>query len=310
MDSNNIFQQPPNHLNNQGTTAKVSAVPLSGYEAVAKNPFLHKYINYADRDSMNAGWADTKITVSGNLPPKRQYLLSVWEDGELIGLLSPGSIGAISGESKSGKSYLAGQIVTSFLKKGEHLNFQTDASYMAYYDTEQEKDFTESNMYFNVKNAGLQRLPDNITVRNVTVYNFIERLIAIYTEIAKLPTHSIIIIDGIQDLAADINDNQEARAMITMFATLAHAKQSSIIFIIHDLEKGVDKGQMRGAFGSVLRQKLTTQIQLIKDSETNEYRVRFPTTRGQPVSEFTYRREKGNPKPLYTSGTNAPDFEF
>lgn len=77
--------------------------------------------------------------------------------------------------------------------------------------------------------------------------------------------HSVII-DGIGDLCADVNDAAEANALVAEMEALAMQYETLVVCVLHE-NHGSDSGKTRGHLGSQLARKAETNLRLEKDDE-------------------------------------------
>src|SRR5262249_9188485 len=95
--------------------------------------------------------------------------------------------------------------------------------------------------------------------------------------------HSIVI-DGVADLVADVNDAVECNAFVAELHALAIRFDCPITVVIH-INPGSETGKTRGHLGSQLERKAETNLRLDKDGEVtsvwSEKQRRAPILKGK-----------------------------
>lgn len=125
-----------------------------------------------------------------------------------------------------------------------------------------------------------------------------ERLDIIRVALDSNPKAGLVVIDGIADLMSDVNNIEEANALVQQIMTLTHMYKVHIMTVIHT-NFGTDKPT--GHLGSAMEKKAETQIQLERDSaDANIIKVQCKRSRGKAFDTFSfYVNEYGYPQMAY-----------
>jgi hypothetical protein len=113
-----------------------------------------------------------------------------------------------------------------------------------------------------------------------------ERLNMIKVAVANTPNAGLVIVDGIADLMADVNNIEEANAVVQEIMTLTHRHNVHLMTVIHT-NFGSDKPT--GHLGSAMEKKAETQIQLERDtSDSNIIKVICKRSRSRAFDTFSF----------------------
>ncbi|GHT70166.1 mobilization protein [Bacteroidia bacterium] len=208
-------------------------------------------------------WQNTSLRITDEFPSPPVVLRI---DDSIIGTL--GNFSASTGKAKSKKTFNICAIVAAALSNGTVLNYR--ASFpeskrkIIYIDTEQSK--------FHCKRVlkrilALAEIPDNEHPENLK-FNCLRRLTpqmrlsVIENAIYNTENLGLVVIDGIRDLAYDINSPSESTNLITKLMQWTDERQIHIHTVLH-LNKGDDN--TRGHLGTELNNKAETVLQITKD---------------------------------------------
>lgn len=184
-----------------------------------------------------------------------------------------GDISFISGQSKSGKSHVATNIIAATFKDPNHLSLDTlqitsvphRGKKVFYIDTEQDKGKTNKAQKMVLRKLGIDKAPDNLKYYNIReISKPSDRFEAFKTKIEKTAPGEVLywLIDGIADFVESINNEEECNAVISYLMTKCSEKNTTIICNLH-LNPGTDK--LRGHMGSEAERKCAGMIVVRKD---------------------------------------------
>lgn len=208
-------------------------------------------------------WQQSRLLITDevNIPP---IVLRV--DESIIGTL--GNFSASVGKAKSKKTFNICAIVAAALTNGTVLNYR--ASFpdgkrrILYIDTEQSPFHCKRVLTRILLLAELPTAirPETLEFLSLRRYAPKIRLAIIEKAIYQTDGLGLVVIDGIRDLAYDINSPSEATDLITKLMQWTDERQIHIHTVLH-LNKGDDN--TRGHLGTELNNKAETILQVTKD---------------------------------------------
>ena len=187
-------------------------------------------------------------------------------DNSIIGTL--GNFSASTGKAKSKKTFNICGIVAAALTNGTVLNYcatlPENKRKIIYVDTEQSKFHCLRVLRRIHLLAGLstEKREPNLIFLSLRQYAPKLRLSVIENAIYTTDNVGLVIIDGIRDLAYDINSPNESTELITKLMQWTDERQIHIHTVLH-LNKGDDN--TRGHLGTELNNKAETILQVTKD---------------------------------------------
>lgn len=208
-------------------------------------------------------WHQSRLLVSDKFesPP---VVLKV--NDSIIGTL--GNFSASTGKAKSKKTFNVCAIVASALTNSTVLSYIATLPEVKrkilYVDTEQSPFHCQRVLRRILLLAGLSSdsQPERLEFLSLRRYAPNVRLQIIEEAIYKTEGLGLVIIDGIRDLAYDINSPSEATNLITKLMQWTDERQIHIHTVLH-LNKGDDN--TRGHIGTELNNKAETVLQITKD---------------------------------------------
>ena len=208
-------------------------------------------------------WRDALLLVTDEFeaPP---VILRV--EDSVIGTL--GNFSASTGKAKSKKTFNVCAIVAAAMTGSTVLNYSASLPpgkrRVLYADTEQSEYHCNRVISRILRLAGLSAdvHPDGLVFLSLRKFATKERLKMIEQAIYEIDGLGLVVIDGIRDLAYDINNPGESTDLITKLMRWTDERKIHIHTVLH-LNKGDDN--TRGHLGTELNNKAETALQITKD---------------------------------------------
>jgi hypothetical protein len=208
-------------------------------------------------------WQNARLQVTDEFtaPP---VILRVGDS--IIGTL--GNFSASTGKAKSKKTFNVCAIVAATLTNGTILNYSaslpSNKRKILYADTEQSRFHCQRVLKRILQLSGLptDKQPEALEFLSLRKFSPKIRLGIIEEAIYHTENLGLVIIDGVRDLAYDINSPSEATDLITKLMQWSDEQQIHIHTVLH-LNKGDDN--TRGHLGTELNNKAETVLQIAKD---------------------------------------------
>ena len=182
--------------------------------------------------------------------------------GELVGL---------SGKAKSGKTFVC-SILMALCFRNQLLSVGRNDQrplHVLWYDTEQSEESTQDILKHRIiPMTGIpeDRFPmERFDIFNVRGEPFTERLPLLETAVAHY-SPDLVVLDGIRDLVADINDGVVAQDVVERLMHLASANRCCIVCVLHQNKSAEDRN-LRGWIGTELKNKAFEVYECSKSSE-------------------------------------------
>ena len=210
-----------------------------------------------------ASWRDARLLVTDvfEAPP---VILRVGDS--IVGTL--GNFSASTGKAKSKKTFNVCAIVAAAMTGGTVLNYSAslppEKRGILYVDTEQSKFHCKRVLSRILRLAGLSADVHPAGLEFLCLRGFAtkDRLKKIEEAIYEIDGLGLVVIDGIRDLAHDINSPGESTDLITKLMQWTDERKIHIHTVLH-LNKGDDN--TRGHLGTELNNKAETVLQITKD---------------------------------------------
>lgn len=211
-------------------------------------------------------WHEARLQITDNylIPPE---ILKI--DNSVIGTL--GNFSASTGKAKSKKTFNVCAIVAAAMSEDTILhynaNLPTDKSIILYIDTEQSPYHCRLviERILKLVKLPLNTHPSNLEFLTLRRYSPEMRIKIIEKAIYNIDYLGLVIIDGIRDLAYDINSSSEATNLISKLMKWTEELNIHIHTVLHQ-NKGDNNS--RGHLGTELNNKAETILQIAK-SETD-----------------------------------------
>lgn len=189
---------------------------------------------------------------------------------------TPGNLTSVQGPVKSGKTGVLEAIIAAVVnakRQGpDTLGFSAENIHgkaVIHFDTEQSRYDHDSLIRRALRRAQVASPPQWFCSYNVTDLTVAQRREALEVAIEDASAaHGgvfLIVIDGIADLCASPNDEEEAYGLVGRLHALAISHDCAILCVLHE-NPGSENGKMRGHLGSQLERKAETPLRLAKDS--------------------------------------------
>jgi hypothetical protein len=233
-----------------------------------------------------------------------------------IPISTPANLTSITSAIKTGKSAVVGAMAAAAMPHNQDADLLGFASSnpkdmaLLWFDSEQSPDDFWHGVYRSVKRAGLREPPPWLHAYCLTGLGC-KRAWECVTEATKAGAdlhggiHSILI-DGIADLVADVNDPEESNAFVATLHDRAITYVCPIVGVIH-FNPGSEKS--RGHLGSQVERKAETNLALEKHADettviysTKNRRAGIPKNLGP---RFKFSAEAG----MHVSVENRHDAE-
>lgn len=212
-----------------------------------------------------------------------------------------GNFSFIQGPPKTKKTFLTSLFSAAYLagqckKFSGNIKGFSEGKILMHFDTEQGRFHAQRTFKRVLDMTGLKH--DNYKTYGLRGIDYKDRLRAIEIAIEDTKNVGLVIIDGIADLMADVNNIEEANALVQKIMTLSQQYNIHIMTIIHS-NFGSDKPT--GHLGSAMEKKAETQIQLQKDdSDSNIVKVMCKRSRNRAFDTFSFYVNKfGYPQMAY-----------
>lgn len=209
---------------------------------------------------------ERRITPTKELP-KMEFLFRLFHKpcfprGELV---------ALSGKAKSGKTFVS-SILMALSFRSQVLSverIEPKRLHVLWYDTEQSEESTQDILRSRIipmTGIAEDQFPiDQFDVFNVRPEGYANRLPML--EAAVHHYHpDLVVLDGIRDLVADINDGVVAQDCIERLMHLASEERCCIVCVLHQ-NKSVEDRNLRGWIGTELKNKAFEVYECSKSSE-------------------------------------------
>lgn len=230
--------------------------------------------------------ARLKVTDVCESPPE-----VIFVGDSVIGTL--GNFSGCTGKAKSKKTFNVCAIVAAAISGVEVLRYRVvlpnEKRKIIYIDTEQSPYHCIKVMQRVLRLAGqsTETHPDNLDFLALRKYAPIDRIAIIEKAIYDSVGVGLVIIDGIRDLALDINSPTEATTLITKLMQWTDERQIHIHTVLHQ-NKGDEHS--RGHIGTELNNKAETILQVVKDCTDSDMSIVSPVhIRAMEFEKFAFR---------------------
>ena len=182
-----------------------------------------------------------------------------------------GEIVGLSGKAKSGKTFVS-SILMALCYRSQVLSverIEPERLHVLWYDTEQSEESTQDilrNRIIPMTGLAEDQFPmDIFDIFNVRAEGYDQRLPMLEAAVRQYKP-DLVILDGIRDLVADINDGIIAQNCIERLMHLASEVRCCIVCILHQNKSAEDRN-LRGWIGTELKNKAFEVYECSKSSE-------------------------------------------
>ena len=230
-----------------------------------------------------------RITPDKELP-KMEFLFRLFHKpcfprGELV---------ALSGKAKSGKTFVS-SILMAVSYRSQLLSverIEPKRLHVLWYDTEQSEESTQDilkNRILPMTGITEEDFPEErFQIFNVRGESYSDRLKMLEVAVPRYKP-DLVILDGIRDLVADINDGVVAQACLEQLMHLASDERCCIVCILHQ-NKSVEDRNLRGWIGTELMNKAFEVYSCEKVKPENIFVVEQTHTRKYDLGELMFFR--------------------
>ena len=211
----------------------------------------------------------------------------------------------ISGASKSGKSAFTSIIMAGAISddgdidglEGLKVKPNKEGKAVIHFDTEQAKHKHQYNLKSTLRRAAFATCPDyflSYNIRALAIETYQETTLKICdTANVEFKGIHLIVIDGIADYIADVNETIPANAIVKFFEDLAIKYNCPLITVMHT---NPNSDKERGHLGSQCQRKSESLLSIqtkdgISFMEAKLLRMASPTD--VPQLQFVYSKDKG-----------------
>lgn len=225
-----------------------------------------------------------------------------------------GNFSCLVAASKSKKTFLKSLFAASYLAGqtgyGSEIIGHREDKYLIDLDTEQ-GEWHASKTFKRVveMNGEGSEKYKCFALRRYTPKERVQFIDWLYYESEFKNKIGLMSIDGVADLANDVNDLKESNMIMQKFLTWTDESQSHILTILH---KNFGSEKPTGHLGSAILKKCETALFLSQDEQDKDYvNVECKYSRGYSISDFSFRiDENGLPMLRDDYNINYPSDQF
>jgi hypothetical protein len=205
-------------------------------------------------------------------PPKRPE--SIFKLGGQV-IATPGNLAVVQSQVKSGKSAFLGAMIASTISQDPLADFlgistaQPNGKAIVHFDTEQSRYDADQLIRRALRRGSVDRPPPWLRSYCLTDVDVSTRRVLLAAELERAAQeHGGIFaafLDGVGDLAIDVNDPAEANGLVGELHALAIHFDCPIICVLHENPGQNRDGKTRGHLGSQLERKAESNLRLLKD---------------------------------------------
>lgn len=254
----------------------------------------HSQIEHSDKQRFERILKDSYMdpTKEVGYPPVAISMGSTGHNSEFpVCLGTYGNFSFIQAPPKSRKTFLVSLLVSAYLagetKYSHNIKGHSDGRKVLHYDTEQ-GEFHAQRVFKRIHTMSGGK--DNYKPYSLREYSFTDRLEFIDWHLYNVDNLGLVVIDGVADLIADVNDINMANELVQYLMKWTKELQIHIITVIHS---NYNSTKPTGHLGSFLEKKTETQIALNNENDTTV--VKCMRSRGQPFDDFEFNIISGFP---------------
>ena len=211
-----------------------------------------------------------------------------------------GEISVIVGRSGNGKSNLVALLISQMINNNRRERFLSELpndGKILVMDTEQsEHDVWRLTEKISLINKDNPNTLDKVIVKRTEPLNpaFRKQLLM---DLMRDEKPALVVLDGIADILATINDEKEAKETIAEIRSLAQELKIHLVGILHSSDKNTGSNEAMGWAGTVWKHKAQFQMNVHYSKDYEEFTVQFYKARhGFPQDwKFKFDGVKGIP---------------
>lgn len=217
-----------------------------------------------------------------------EYLFTLGDEHELI---ARGNLHCLRGAPKVGKSAAGLAFITAALK-GEFIGIKANSSnsVVLWIDTEQDKHTLREKARAVLDMAGMEAQPENLKIVSLRGYGTPAETLAVTLQAIDENFADFVFLDGVVDLCAGFNDEEQSRETIRQLENKAEQTGSAILCLIHTNKKD---NEARGHLGAIIQQKSAEIYQVNKAEGESVATVTQPLSRFAPIPDFYFAFTEG-----------------
>lgn len=245
-------------------------------EALREQPARHS-AEQSSSTNVDLGVLDARRIDLENPPTKPVPV--IYLKGQQI--CTAGNLTVLSAQVKAGKSAVIGSMLASLMavekRTTTHLDLlgftgqKPGGKAVVLFDTEQSPYDACSLVKRATDRAGVERLPNNFRCYHLADIYTPQRRQFLTAELKRAEETCggihCVFIDGVADLCADLNDSEEAFALVDELFRLAINYKCPVVNVLHENPSGRDSGKTRGHLGSQLERKAESNLRVVKDAK-------------------------------------------
>lgn len=223
-------------------------------------------------------------------------------------LATAGNISLVQGKAKSRKSYFVSALAASCIREGYNENLLKDGivkGTVVYFDTEQ-GDYHAQKVNQRILNlAGIpiekgQEYLKYFALRRADTNA--DRLAIIEYALRRIEGLSLVVIDGVVDIANGVNEEAEAIALVSRLMKISADKKLHLVTVLHENKN--DRGA-KGHLGSYLVQKSETVYGVSRSEDNTTTLIEGLYTRNAPFPDLELMVDGQNVN-LYVKENDTP----
>lgn len=252
----------------------------------------------AEQSDLLARLESVKIDLSKDVPFP-QVCISMQKGYESQPIAMLGDFSVITGKAKAKKSFVIGVLVASVTNNGYALNnikgnLPDDKREILYFDTEQSL-YSVQLAAKRICKISDTHLPENLSVYRMREFNHKDMFAMIEAKLHSTPNVGFVVIDGVRDLVASINNEEEATTICESLKNWSSKLNIHIVVVLH---QNKNDNSVRGHLGTELVNRAMTVISVTKDSFDPDISVVVPEQcRFRDFDSFAFRiNDEGIPE--------------
>ena len=182
-----------------------------------------------------------------------------------------------SGKSSMCETHCSAAIITEL--SADNMGIEVSAEQVLYVDTERSRGHTHESWRRYTRRAGINPgddIPTKVLWKNIRgISTSKERAERLWQEISQLPENSLLLLDGIGDLVADVNDTTACTEMVSRLCAVVHNRNIGALVTLHNNPMGQSKEKARGVLGSELLRKSQSVSIIEKEGEIKKLTTNF-----------------------------------